>query len=30
MLVSYGYGVNAVRNGEHGGHEIGVALEKQF
>ena len=29
-LVSYGYGVNAVRAGDHGGHEIGLALEKQF
>jgi hypothetical protein len=29
-LLSYGYGINAVRNGDHGGHEIGLALEKQF
>jgi hypothetical protein len=29
-LISYGYGVNAVRNGDHGGHEIGLALEKKF
>ena len=29
-LVSYGYGINAVRNGEHGGHEIGLALERVF
>lgn len=30
VLVSYGYGVNAVRYDHHGGHEIGIALEKQF
>jgi hypothetical protein len=30
MLVSYGYGINAVRNGDRGGHEIGLALEKKF
>jgi len=30
FLVSYGYGFNAVRDGEHGGHEIGLALEKKF
>ncbi|MBM3861087.1 MAG: hypothetical protein FJ395_15770 [Verrucomicrobia bacterium] len=30
MLLSYGYGVNAVRYDRHGGHEIGIALEKQF
>ena len=29
-LISYGYGINAVRDGHHGGHEIGLALEKQF
>jgi len=29
-LLSYGYGLNAVRNGDHGGHEIGLALEKDF
>lgn len=29
-LITYGYGVNAVRNGDHGGHEIGLALEKSF
>ncbi len=29
-LISYGYGINAVRNGERGGHEIGLALEKKF
>ena len=30
ILVSYGYGINALRNGDHGGHEIGAALEKEF
>jgi hypothetical protein len=30
MLVSYGYGFNAVRYGRRGGNEIGLALEKQF
>lgn len=30
VLVSYGYGVNAVRYDRRGGHEIGIALEKQF
>jgi hypothetical protein len=30
MLISYGYGFNAVRNGSRGGHEIGLAFEKQF
>jgi len=29
-LISYGYGINAVRDGNRGGHEIGLALEKQF
>ena len=29
-LISYGYGINAVRDGNHGGHEIGLALQKQF
>jgi hypothetical protein len=29
-LVTYGYGVNAVRNENRGGHEVGLALEKQF
>jgi hypothetical protein len=29
-LISYGYGVNAVRHGNHGGHEVGIALEKKF
>lgn len=30
VLVSYGYGFNAVRNGDRGGHEVGLALEKKF
>jgi hypothetical protein len=30
VLVSYGYGVNAVRYDRHGGHEVGIALEKNF
>lgn len=30
LLVSYGYGINALRDGTHGGHEIALALEKQF
>src|SRR6185295_11727983 len=29
-VVSYGYGFNAVRNGDHGAHEIGLALQKEF
>ncbi len=29
-LVGYGYGVNAVRRGDRGGHEISLALEKNF
>ena len=29
-LISYGYGINAVRTGDHGGHEVGLALEKKF
>jgi hypothetical protein len=29
-LLSYGYGVNAIREGRHGGHEVALALEKQF
>ena len=29
-LLSYGYGINAVRDGEHGGHEVGLALERSF
>lgn len=30
MLVNYGYGINAVRNGQRGGHEVGLAIEKKF
>jgi hypothetical protein len=30
MLLSYGHGFNAVRNGRRGGHEIALALEKKF
>ena len=30
IIVSYGYGFNALRNGDRGGHEVGLALEKQF
>ncbi len=30
LLLSYGYGFNALRNGDRGGHEVGFALEKQF
>jgi hypothetical protein len=30
VLFSYGYGFNAVRNGDRGGHEIAVGLERQF
>jgi hypothetical protein len=29
-LISYGYGFNAVRNGDHGAHELGLALQKSF
>ena len=29
-LLSYGYGINALRNGSRGGHEIALALEKSF
>lgn len=29
-LVNYGYGINALRNGDRGGHEIGLALQRQF
>ncbi len=29
-LLTYGYGINAVRDGKTGGHEVGLALEKQF
>jgi hypothetical protein len=30
VLLSYGYGFQAVRNENRGGHEIGFALEKKF
>ncbi len=30
VLLTYGYGFNAIRNGERGGHEISLALEKHF
>jgi len=30
VLLTYGYGVNAVRYDHHGGHEIGIAIEKNF
>ena len=30
FLISYGYGINAVRNGDRGGHEVGIALERKF
>jgi len=30
MLLSYGYGLNAVRNGDRGGHEVALGLEKNF
>jgi hypothetical protein len=29
-LLSYGYGINALRDGNRGGHEVGIALQKQF
>jgi len=29
-LVTYGYGINALRDGDHGGHEIGLGLQKEF
>ena len=29
-LISYGYGINAIRDGDRGGHEVGLALEKKF
>jgi hypothetical protein len=29
-LLSYGYGINALRDGHHGGQEIGLALQKKF
>jgi hypothetical protein len=30
LLISYGYGINAIRDDHHGGHEIGLALQKKF
>ncbi|HUJ10981.1 MAG TPA: hypothetical protein VL171_13235 [Verrucomicrobiae bacterium] len=30
VLLSYGYGFNAVRNGDRGGHEVAVGLERKF
>ncbi|MEI6084844.1 MAG: hypothetical protein WCS70_11135 [Verrucomicrobiota bacterium] len=30
FLVSYGYGINAVRNGNRGGNEVAIGLEKNF
>jgi hypothetical protein len=30
VLLSYGYGFNAVRDGDRGGHEVAIGLEKQF
>lgn len=30
VLISYGYGFDALRNGKRGGHEIGLAFEKNF
>jgi hypothetical protein len=30
FLLSYGYGFNAVRNGDRGGHEVALGLERQF
>jgi hypothetical protein len=29
-LLSYGYGINAVRNGHRGGNEVALGLERQF
>jgi len=29
-LLTYGYGINAIRHDEHGGQEIGLALQKEF
>jgi hypothetical protein len=29
-LLTYGYGFNAVRDGDRGGHELALALEKSF
>jgi hypothetical protein len=30
VLLSYGYGFNALRNGDHGGHEVALGVEKEF
>jgi hypothetical protein len=30
VLLSYGYGFNAMRNGDRGGHEVGLALQREF
>lgn len=30
VLISYGYGFDAIRNGDRGAHEAGFALEKNF
>jgi len=29
-LVAYGYGINAIRDGNRGGHEISLAFQKKF
>ena len=29
-LISYGYGINALREGTRGGHELGLALQREF
>jgi hypothetical protein len=30
VLVSYGYGFNAVREGDRGGHEVALGIERKF
>ena len=30
VLLSYGYGINGVRNSDHGSHELALGLEKSF
>jgi len=30
VLISYGYGFEAIRNGDRGGQEVAIALQKQF
>ncbi len=30
VLLSYGYGFNAVRNGDRGGHEVALGIERKF